>query len=607
MSGEFGYLLPEEIAEQFDPREFRRLQYHVDALFGSSYRIDRQEELEDINMMRPTIAAALSEEEAMPAMVDILTRLSDVNQPGQPHIGDKVASNVLHRSTQLTVVNFDRLQTIADTDEAGKGDQARVLLVSSVQHMQPHGEHADYIAANLQQSLITEYRKRPGKSWAHLLDKYDTILEKLVWGSEGRQSDAVIDQVNAIAEDPETNELGQALMARIVLRETKDDPRYQSGVTGKDHLTRLDYIKYMTRANKFAHRETIKSTPNVLLIDGLDEMTSEAAQHGLEDEFWAATLRNAIPDGSYSKPHLGLVRKALKHYGIDYDKVLESAWRVGAGERAHSDYQFEQYIRGNLTIIRKLEAAQRGSTALLLNEYGIRNFMRYPINVLIDQAKEHGNTTSPYGAMIYAVNSHNLAFDQNSSAMGNTVQTLHQQLKERDHLLRIYECDSGVQVLRALLQARWRFKQPMSFAVAVAHGQFDSMSFKSPDGTNNSIYKSDVYRRLINSKMYQRGRIGKGAPMDGSAPPATPLWQMDATGALNSCLTGQERGIGDAVSKMLDLPLTAQTTSTNIKRIDTRFSRRGGVHLSPTYVEAVARRCGLAAIWSAWDRPGHGN
>lgn len=234
-----------------------------------------------------------------------------------------------------------------------------------------------------------------------------------------------------------------------------------------------------------------------------------------------------------------ILKNILKKYKLDPEDVL-SSWLSRKGEKA-----LYPRIRDNFFNIRELEDFQKGSTEFLYQNYGIRNFDRYPWDLLINQVKEHGNKEKPYGVIIGPTSDHNGAFSQ----LGNLVwHSLYEQLSKAGYLLRVIECESKLELVKRLriLDRNYGDQQKISFSFICGHGSNDNIAF------GQNFYKNELRMEdLLDSRAIKTRKYLRNHPVL----------------VLISCSTGAESGIGQELSKLMKARVVAPDSPTNVSRI----------------------------------------
>jgi len=233
-----------------------------------------------------------------------------------------------------------------------------------------------------------------------------------------------------------------------------------------------------------------------------------------------------------------LLREAIEKYGLDYYKLHDAWW-----SHRHSSGFPEPSIFTNIVRIHEIEAQKEGTAQLLFKEYGIRNFERYPAELLLAQAEAHKDGTKPYGIILNPENDWNGAFSNDSQIWA----VINSQLKHYGYFLRVVESESKQEIARRLISLdKWYGKShKISFAFIGGHGTENSIKFGG-EAPRNSISIDDL--------------AGHGVKKTNK------FFELNPTIVLVSCSTGAERGIGQKLSEMLNAKVIAPKAPTALRR-----------------------------------------
>jgi hypothetical protein len=190
-------------------------------------------------------------------------------------------------------------------------------------------------------------------------------------------------------------------------------------------------------------------------------------------------------------------------------------------------------------------ASERGKEAVqtLSKEFGIKNFGRYPLELLVRQFDKRNEIGAEYGVVLYPEFDHGLAFtsDEDKKIMTDIRSQL-----SGDYEVRIGEVGSRYDLAKRLSMLRQKYGQ-IGFAVIGAHGDTDmfQMGF---GGERKELSVNDL--------------TGTGAERVGD------FFKDGATIILESCSTGGEDGIAEKMSHVLGKKVIApRTVSGGISQI----------------------------------------
>ena len=120
----------------------------------------------------------------------------------------------------------------------------------------------------------------------------------------------------------------------------------------------------------------------------------------------------------------------------------------------------------NEEIKKELERQRPGAVKILSEEYGIRNFYRFPLEVLLAQASQEKEQI-PYGLMVFPTDKNKLAFDELQPVLAN----LHKQLKGH-YAIKIVESGSEIDLGKKFITLKNKYgeKNKISFVFLAGHG-----------------------------------------------------------------------------------------------------------------------------------------
>lgn len=218
-------------------------------------------------------------------------------------------------------------------------------------------------------------------------------------------------------------------------------------------------------------------------------------------------------------------------YGVPYTQ-LRSFW---------NDYEIER----NLKMLEQIEKKRSGGVKLLHDQFGIKEFMRYPLMALIAQIDEI-DTDQPYGVVMYSRDDHN---DALNAVHDDPLQRLFDQLKGK-YGLRIFEVDSNMSAARSLIAADKKYGKThkIAFAIVSGHGSTSSIQWGSED---NQRLRSEQLQGAGSSRVKE-------------------FFVSNPTIVLAACSTGAEDdlSIASALSRQLDATVIAPNADTGINKFN---------------------------------------
>ncbi len=245
------------------------------------------------------------------------------------------------------------------------------------------------------------------------------------------------------------------------------------------------------------------------------------------------------------------LKEMLTKYGFDPDEILD-VWNG-----SDTEYGPEPQIRSNMNTVFALEDQRPGIARLLYEEFGIRNFERYPESMLIAQFDEANDIEKPYGVRIQATHDWNGAFGRGFGTSGNKHwETLFQKIQDR-YAFRIVEVKSRIEIARKLIELNRKYgeRQKIAFAFIGGHGTKDYITLGG-GRRHTMLHREDL--------------MGQGAQRAGS------FFDSHPTIVLDSCSTGTEGGIGQELSRVFGAKIIAPDfRSYGFKNIEPILSDEG--------------------------------
>jgi len=231
----------------------------------------------------------------------------------------------------------------------------------------------------------------------------------------------------------------------------------------------------------------------------------------------------------------------LHTFGINLSDV-EDAWEIS---KPSNKSNFRN-IENSFEMIELIEKERPGITKQLLKEFGIKEFYRYPSQILIDQFDKKDKNV-PYGVIAYTNYDHNQAFDVNFG----TLRSIYEQTKIGGLNIRIVEFDSKYGLMKRLasLDNKYGNEEKISYLILGAHGM--GTSFIAGIG---QIVENDN----LEGKGVQRMKD---------------FFIKNPEIILNSCSTGVEGGIGQKISKTYEAKVYAPSEPTAVAAVNVSFDK----------------------------------
>ncbi|MBP9738158.1 hypothetical protein KBD20_00545 [Candidatus Saccharibacteria bacterium] len=243
--------------------------------------------------------------------------------------------------------------------------------------------------------------------------------------------------------------------------------------------------------------------------------------------------------------------EVLQAIGYAHTQTIRENWFFASRDNP------TEGLAPNLIKTLDLECERPGSVKLLSEFYGIRNFSRYPTEMLIEQFDAHTEIAKPYGIIIGSVEDHNGALNGYAPIDKMFIRHFHDDVKPK-HILRVCEAADEYE-LRELLDrfsSMYGTDNKIDFALVEAHG--------SARGIRLSQHELGVL--MVTSKL---------SDLSG-------YFNSQGCMILNSCSTGVSGGIAQRLSEQLQITVMGPLEDTGLHSIEVTDTD-DGVVLVPEY------------------------
>jgi hypothetical protein len=283
-------------------------------------------------------------------------------------------------------------------------------------------------------------------------------------------------------------------------------------------------------AHDYVHQDSGEYLVSEILDSGVKIPNDAFNQELPPEETDATKYWDEVSQYELQKPGSKIITAILAEYGLTSEQYLD-AWY-------HSGYEKNGFVSShllNLAALKEIEAQQEGGAWLLTNRFGIKNFARYPLELLLEQIERADDASVPYGLIVTAGSDYNGAFHNKYRIETKT------DIREKAHALgmhtRAIECASVHGMARRLLMLEKVYGQGnVEFLYAEGHG------------TEQSIQLGSTEKDRLTA-----GVLGYGEKR-------TPLFfKPRAPILLESCSTGVKGGIAQSIASALDTEVTAPT------------------------------------------------
>lgn len=258
----------------------------------------------------------------------------------------------------------------------------------------------------------------------------------------------------------------------------------------------------------------------------------------------------------------------MEKYQVPISEFKDS-WNFDK-EQKHFNDIFE-----NLKSMDKIEKEGPGNVKKLVENYGIREFHRYPSEILVKQLEEE-NINQPYGLIVYPREDHNDAFDTHFEVYEKLYKDT------RGHYgLKIYEISNKRDFAKTLIKNEQKYatENKISFMILGGHGQTSGITigpeYKKNENSNNIKNTGNT----IDIDDLQGSGIKN----------VSRFFEKDPKIILVSCSTGAIGGIGQEISKEYGANVMAPEKTTNLRRIYTSYDNEGKIKFDVKFYDKVSK------------------
>jgi hypothetical protein len=578
----YGGLLPyQEPYIEYSPERFQ----HLESTVTGFLRHPEENSLTDIDLARGLVRTSLESVDAT-RMLTLLTDLIKFNGDSRT---TKMAYNARYLAAQLTSNYFDQIQELSCDEDPIVAANALDLILHSITifpQIEEVSKERAYVIGQLPDAI--ESAEAGGDEQVKsVMQLYKDVLDNLLRFANDEEVDNLSNMIFEMCDDDKTWKLGAALRSTLIDFVMDGIPQNRVEETRVKFYAEPSKIAFMIKAKKLAAQAQRKAfcdrcTPQEM-TDKLDIMYQEAktldsdTDTGSLDDFRQCIylLCSGVPYCTYEK---AVHYWALKYSGLDTSQ-LEDAWDAGC------DDERPRYGRWNVNTISRLEVQRPGAAKELMDKFGIRNFARFPVEVLVDQFDNRDDADTPYGVMVMSTADKRGAFKSDTKRA--LVKQIADQSKAIGQHFRIFEFNGNVELSRIPFKLHWRYKKPISYLAWVNHSSFDNFRTGAGIGQDNYLYQHQV-QELCDADKFKTYRQWIGS-----------LFTARATGALDACTAGDDGAIGQTLCNLLGIPFNAPSKPTALIEVNMEDNSEG-VSLSATYSDPVKREIHPKRSGSRW-------
>lgn len=246
-----------------------------------------------------------------------------------------------------------------------------------------------------------------------------------------------------------------------------------------------------------------------------------------------------------------------------YAPIFEQ--KYGISLHSVRDNWIDDEVEHNLYQIQTVEKACPGGVKILREQFGIKEFMRYPFEALIDQAKQV-EVDRPYGILIYPRKDDNGAFNSPEPGFNNMLYKFFSRI-EKKYGLRIFEVESNRDIARAFLKLNRKYGAKNKIAFGIIGGHGDENTIEWGYGENDHLLTEHL--------------SGEGIKRIRDFFVPNPIL------VLKSCSTGKgEESIGSVLSEKLQATVIAPDDDTALTDLSASFDENDSPRITARYSNA---------------------
>lgn len=199
---------------------------------------------------------------------------------------------------------------------------------------------------------------------------------------------------------------------------------------------------------------------------------------------------------------------------------------------------FNEVVEANLRRIQEVDRVNSGACKWLRDEWGVKDFGRYPADMLKMQYERRDDVSRPYGVIIMPRSDWNGAFYYNRFLFRDLLEEV-----QGDFNLRVAECEGKVELIWYLRKFNEKYN------AKDGKGQKISLMVLGGHGTENTITFGRSYKKSDVLKIDDLERAVSNEPRE--------YLEENPTFILASCSTGADKGIGQKLSAKFEAKVFA--------------------------------------------------
>lgn len=322
--------------------------------------------------------------------------------------------------------------------------------------------------------------------------------------------------------------------SKNIVGEQDDQININLSLLMNDAISKIDIFYLAKKPNLIDLAASTSYEFRKKLVDKINVLFSE--------ESWSDINSACKSKSEYlSEIALSKLDDYLKIYGISVEDI-RFAWELFPVDNGGTNFN---NIQENINKMQELELSRPGIVKSLFVEFGIKEFHRYPNNVLIKQF-DTKDQDLPYGLVLFTNDDYNDAFDSNKKV----IESMFEQTDDKI-LMRIAEFESRYSFLKnlAYFNDRYGEKNKIEYLLWGAHGWQASIG--------------DV----------------SGVDLGGKGAKRTKDFFVEKPEIiLASCSTGAEGCIGQKLSELYNSTVHAPAIPSNLGNVLVTFDQKNKTH-----------------------------
>lgn len=299
-------------------------------------------------------------------------------------------------------------------------------------------------------------------------------------------------------------------------------------------------------------------------LTGLTEFVLTSTSSSKTKEVFENLINNFFSQKDYYSIGLCFISPSekLKEFAKSkIDTVFKEEIGISLSDLIPKDTKNTQLIneidlKADLQTMLNLEKKQKGSVKKLIENYGIKEFYRYPEEMLLTQLDEEKND-QPYGIVVFPRGDHNTAFDQNVEILNKLFN------QTRGYYgLKVFEIESKIAFARDLISLK-KYQNKISFMIFGGHGSEDSIAITEKEIAGD--YFGQTAKKIKTDDFDSKGTAK-----------VKDFFVENPKIILVSCSTGaKEDGIAQKISQVYGAEVIAPNKDTSLKDIETTYDDNG--------------------------------